>query len=146
MSDLLLHTKIVEILNENPAFTVLVGKRLFPSEASNNSSEEVYVVYDQIAGEDDKTHQGDTETPVSVFEFKIYSPSARGRLEVSDALNSALVTSELTERAGFALSSVDREYVYDSKESVTREKAGRRVLYRRLVNYRVRWQDKSAIS
>ena len=140
MSDLILHEKLIEILNSDSEFLSLTGKRIFPSEAANNSSEEIYIVYDQIAGDDDKTHQGDTATPTSVIEFKIYSPSARGRLEVSDSLYKALVASEHTEREGFKVSSIDREYVYDSKETVTREKAGKRLLYRRLVNYRIRWQ------
>lgn len=147
MSELLFHTALVSILNSDDDFSELIGKRLFPSEATNNSSEEIYVVYDQISGEDDKTHSGDTKTPVSVMEFKIYAPSARERLRVSDVLSSALARAEhTTTPPGFLLSSVDKEYVYDTKETVTREKAGRRILYRRLVNYRIRWQDISETS
>ena len=146
MSDLKLQTEIVRVLNSDARVSLLLGKRVFPSEAINESSEEEYLVYDQISGDDEKTHDGDTDTPISVLEFKIYSPSARGRLRVADAVRLAFREAEGGTNGGIYLASLTREYVYDSKETVTREKAGKRTLYRRLVNYRIRWQDKTETS
>ncbi len=140
MSDLVLHTNIVAILNEDAALDALLDGRISPSEASNNSSELAYLIYDQISGNDDKTHDGDADTPEAVIEFKIFAPSARNRFEVADALKAALRAAEGVLRAGFFLSSVTQEYAFDGTETVTRESGGKRSLFRRLVNYRVKWQ------
>tara|TARA_R110000796_G_scaffold173868_1_gene290817 strand:+ start:7567 stop:8004 length:438 start_codon:yes stop_codon:yes gene_type:complete len=143
MSDELLHTGLYSLLTTDAPLVAIVGTRLYSSGAENQSSEEVYIVFDEISSRDEKSHDGDTETPVSTFEFKIYAPTPILRLRASDALLDALRGAEKTTNGSLLyFSSITREYLYDATAEVTRENGGKRKLFRRLANFRIQWQDR----
>ena len=144
MSEYKFQAATIDYLKNHAALLPLVGNRYHPSEAKDQKAGEAYIVYDQIGNDDPFNHAGDLGTPTALLELKIYAPTPSLRLQVSDALKVAFDQRGKRTISGIYVANASREYVYDSKAEVTGEDGAARVSYRRLVNFRIRWQDKPA--